>query len=64
MHMLKTTKPVLMFCDVDCHVLVKQCLADLENDFKFDIVTVGGSKDDSEPIENLFAETGREEEFL
>lgn len=53
-----------MFCDVDCHVLVKQCLADLENDFKFDIVTVGGSKDESEPIENLFAETGREEEFL
>lgn len=64
MHMLKTTKPVLMFCDVDCYDLVKECRAELENDFQFEILTVGGSKDGSESIENLFSETGREDEFL
>lgn len=63
MHMLKTTKPVLMFCDVDCYDLVKECRAELEKDFKFEILTVGGSKGDSDPIENLFTETGREDEF-
>lgn len=36
---------------------------ELENDFKFEILTVGGSKDEEEPIEILFTETGREDEF-
>lgn len=62
--MLQQTTPVLMFCDVECYDLVKECLAELKNDFQFEILTVGGSKDESEPIENLFAATGREDEFL
>lgn len=53
-----------MFCDVDCHDLVKECRTELETDFQFEILTVGGSADGSESIENLFAETGREDEFL
>lgn len=53
-----------MFCDIECYDLVKECLAELRNDFQFEILTVGGSKDESESIENLFAETGREDEFL
>ena len=64
MHMLKTIKPVLMFCDIECYDLVKECLVELKNDFQFDILTVGGSKDNSESIENLFVETGHENEFL
>lgn len=53
-----------MFCDIDCYELVKECLKDMENDVKFEIFTLGGSKDGSQPIENLFAETKREEKFL
>lgn len=64
MHMLKTIKPVLMFCDIECYDLVKECSKEVDNDFQFEILTVGGSKDDSEPIESLFAETGREDEFM
>lgn len=64
MHMLKTTKPKLMFCDVICLDLVKECRTAMETDFQFDILTFGGSKDDSEPVENLFAETDHEEHFL
>lgn len=61
-HMLKTTKPVLMFCDVEAYELVKECLTELGNDAK--ILTFGGSKGDAEPVENLFAETHRENEFV
>ena len=54
LHMLKTTKPALVFCDVESYDLVKECWTDLGNDSK--IFTFGGSKDDSEPVEHLFAE--------
>lgn len=64
MHMLKTIKPVLMFCDIECYDLVKECLKEVENEFQFKILTLGGSKDGSEPIDNLFAETGHEDEFM
>lgn len=64
MHLLKTTKPVLMFCDMGCRDLVKECSEELENDFQFEILTVGGCKDDSESVENLFAKTGHEDEFM
>lgn len=62
LHMLGTTKPSLMFCDIECYELVKESLTELENDAK--IYTFGGSEDDSEPVENLFAETGTEESFM
>lgn len=64
MHMLKTTRPKVMICDVICYDLVKECLADMENDSKFDILTIAGSKAGSEPIENLFATTDHEDQFL
>lgn len=64
MHMLKTIKPVLMFCDIDCYDLLKECLKEVENEFEFKILTVGGEKDGSQPIDNLFAATGQEDEFL
>lgn len=62
MHMLNTTKPSLMFCDIEGYDLLKECLTELENDAK--IFTFGGSKDDSEPVEVLFTETGTENYFL
>lgn len=61
-HMLKTTKPVLMFCDIEAYDLVQECLTELGNEAK--IFTLGGSKGGSEPVENLFAETHEEDEFL
>lgn len=63
-HMLRTIKPSLMFCDIECYDLVKECLEELDNDFRHTIFTFGGSKDNSEPVENLFAETHQESEFL
>lgn len=64
MHLLRITKPVLMFCDIECLDLVKECLKELENDFQFEILTVGGSQDWLEPVESLFAKTGHEDEFM
>lgn len=63
-HMLKTTKPVLMFSDIDCYDLLTECLTQLGIDSKYTIFTFGGSKGDSEPVENLFAETHREDQFV
>lgn len=61
-HMLKTTKPVLMFCDIDNYELVTECLSELGNEAK--IFTFGGSKDEAEPVEDLFAETHTEDTFM
>ncbi|XP_055297521.1 luciferin 4-monooxygenase-like [Sitodiplosis mosellana] len=61
-HMLKTTKPTLMFCDVESHDLLRECLTELGNDAK--IFTFGGSKDEAESVENLFSETHNEDDFL
>lgn len=62
LHMLNTTKPVLMFCDVGSQDLLKECLTELRNDAK--IFTFGGSKDEGEPVENLFSETENDDDFL
>lgn len=62
MHMLKTTKPKVMFADVDVHDLLKECLIELGNNAK--VFTFGGSTGDSEPVENLFAETHKEDQFM
>ncbi|XP_055308228.1 probable 4-coumarate--CoA ligase 1, partial [Sitodiplosis mosellana] len=62
LHMLKTTKPALIFCDVEAYDLTKQCLVDLDNSAK--IFTFGGSKGDSEPVECLFTETHNESDFV
>lgn len=62
MHMLNITKPVLMFCDIKLFDMIQECLNELGNDAK--IFTFGGSKSGSEPIENLFAETQTESDFV
>ncbi|XP_031623989.1 probable 4-coumarate--CoA ligase 1 [Contarinia nasturtii] len=62
LHMLKTTKPVVIFCDVEVYDLVKECFAELKNDSK--IFTFGGNKGDSEQVENLFEETHNEDDFV
>ncbi|XP_031621710.1 4-coumarate--CoA ligase 1-like isoform X2 [Contarinia nasturtii] len=62
LHMLKTIKPALIFCDVEACDLVKVCLNELNNDAK--IFTFGGSTDDSEQVENLFVETHNESKFV
>lgn len=61
-HMLNITKPVLMFCDKACYSLLKRCLEELGNKAK--VFTFEGSEDDSEPVENLFTETFKENEFM
>lgn len=60
--MLKITKPRLIFCQVEKYDLVVECMADLE--LKANIFTINGASGDSEPVENLFAETGREDDFV
>lgn len=53
-HMMKITKPVLVFCDVACYELVDESLKELGNEAK--IYTFGGSIGRSEPVENWFKE--------
>lgn len=60
-HMLKTMKPVLVFCDVDIYEAVKVCLDELKNNAK--IFTFGGSIGDSEAVEVLFSEIEDEKRF-
>lgn len=60
-HMLSITKPVLMFCDMACHEILSECLAELGNKSK--VFTFGGQNGKSEPVENLFEETHKEHEF-
>lgn len=61
-HMLKTTNPVLMCCDIECFDLLQECLEELGSDAK--IFTFGGNKSDSRAVENLFLETGNEAKFV
>lgn len=61
-YMMKTTQPVLVFCDVHLCDMVKQCLDDLENTAK--IFTIGGQTGRSEPVESLLAENGDETDFV
>lgn len=61
-HMLKTTKPRLIFCDIEVYDATKESLDELGNNAQ--IFTFGGCKGGSEPVENLFEETGNEDEFM
>lgn len=62
LHMFKITKPVLLFCDIDCYELINDCLIELDNRAR--IFTIGGSLGRSEPVENLFKETHKEDQFM
>lgn len=61
-HMLLLTKPSLMFCDLELHDLIAECINEVGIETK--IFTFHGAKGDSEPVENLFVETGRESCFM
>lgn len=61
-HMLKITKPAVVFCDSDCYKLVDECLVELENEAR--IFTFGERVGRSEPIESLFRETHKENQFM
>lgn len=62
LHMFKMVDPCAIFCDIEVYELVKDCLTQLGNNAQ--IFTFNGSKGDSEPVENLFFETGTEDYFL
>ncbi|XP_037037635.1 4-coumarate--CoA ligase-like 7 [Bradysia coprophila] len=59
---LRTPEPVVVFCDVDMYDCLQECLNEMGNNAK--VFTFGGSKCDSEEVENLFIETGKEDNFL
>lgn len=61
-HILNMTKPVLLFCDVDCVDLLDKCLKEIGIQAK--IFTFGESKGDFEPVEKLFRETHKENQFM
>lgn len=58
--MLKISEPRLIFCEIEKLDLLIECLNELEMEPK--IFTFNGSKADSEPVENLFKDTGIDEE--
>lgn len=60
--LLKLIQPNVIFCDADFFDVIKECLNELRNDAK--IFTFIGSRDGSECVENLFQETGMEEDFM
>lgn len=61
-HMLSITKPVVIFCDVDCYETVSKCLDELKMDAR--IFTFGGIVGQSESIESLFEEVDNENQFM
>lgn len=61
-HMLQLTQPRLVFCEIKMYDFIVDVLAELKIDAS--IFTFNGSKGDSIPVENLFAETGSEENFM
>lgn len=61
-HMLKTTKPCLMFCDLINYELVAECLKEVG--LNSSIFTFDGQKGDSKSVDNLFAAVDNENDFL
>lgn len=61
-HMLKTIKPAAVFCDITCYELMNECLVEVGSNA--DIFTFGGNQGRSEPVDNLFKETHKENEFV
>lgn len=62
LHMLKITKPVVIFCEIDSYQLINDCLTEIGIMAK--IFTFGGSIGQSESVENLFKETHLEDQFM
>lgn len=61
LRMFDMTKPNLIFCDVEDYEMVVECLDDLG--LKAKIFSFYKTIGETENVENLFAETGNEEEF-
>lgn len=59
---MKMTKPSVIFCDVRSYDMAVDCLAEVGINAK--IFTFNGTKDKSEAVENLFEETGIEDDFV
>lgn len=59
--MLENIEPQLIFCEITIYELIIESLAELKKDVK--IFTFNGTENDAEPVENLFTETGFEENF-
>lgn len=61
-HMLKTTKPCLIFCDLDVYDLVAKCVK--ETGMNSIVLTFGGQKSSSKSVDSLLTETGTEDQFV
>lgn len=61
-HMLKTTTPAVAFCQSTCYDLLMHCLNVVSNPAK--VFVIGDNQTQCESVENLFAETHREQEFM
>lgn len=61
-HMLSITKPSLVFCDVDVYENLIDSLG--EAGIKSDIITMNGKLESCRQVEDLFAETGLEKDFV
>lgn len=59
---LKKVEPTVIFCDIECYNQIDEALKEMKLNVK--IFTLGGKIGDSEPIEDLLAETGTEESFM
>ena len=60
--LLQMTRPNLFFCDVELYDVLVECLNEANHQAK--IFTFNGVKGESEAVENLFEETGTEENFM
>lgn len=61
-HMMKITKPKVIFCDLECYEVVETCLKELQNEAR--IFCFGGKSGKSESVESLFKETHIENQFV
>lgn len=61
-HMLTITKPKLVFSDLQSYDAIAKSLGNVNNEAP--IYTFEGQIGKSVPVEKLFAETGREAEFM
>lgn len=61
-HMMRMTQPSLIFCDVDHYNKLRESLNELGQ--KADIFTIGGQRENSEPLEKLLIENGDEHSFV
>lgn len=60
--MLEMMKPKVIFCEIEVYAMIKKCATHLGSDAR--IYTFCGKIADSFAVEDLYAETGIEEEFV